>query len=149
LTSNRWKDYLSIGQINRSEGRSPMPALPWVQRQPVDPDRTYVAMASRLPLQRHRSVPGFMRDAMAIRRQLARAGGLVGYALDAEIGRKTFWTFSVWDGQASLDAFAAAEPHRAITRRLRPLMGPTRFEFFPLPGSELPLTWDQMKEKVR
>ena len=126
-----------------------MPALPWVQRQPAEPGRTYVAMASRLPLQRHRSVPGFMRDALAIRRQLARADGLIGYALDAEIGRKTFWTFSVWEGQASLDAFASSEPHRAITRRLRPLMGPTRFEFFPLAGSELPMTWDQMKEKVR
>jgi heme-degrading monooxygenase HmoA len=126
-----------------------MPALPWVQRQPAEPGRTYVAMASRLPLQRHRSVPGFMRDALAIRRQLAHADGLIGYALDAEIGRKTFWTFSVWDGQASLDAFASSEPHRAITRRLRLLMGPTRFEFFPLPGSELPMTWDQMKEKVR
>ena len=28
-------------------------------------------MASRLPLRRRRSIPGFLRDAMAIRRQLA------------------------------------------------------------------------------
>jgi hypothetical protein len=27
-------------------------------------------MASRLPLRRRRSIPGFLRDAMAIRRQL-------------------------------------------------------------------------------
>ena len=27
-----------------------MPALPWTQRQAVDPGRTYLAMASRLPL---------------------------------------------------------------------------------------------------
>ena len=93
-----------------------MPALPWTWRQPVDPDRTYLAMASRLPLRRRRSIPGFLRDAMAIRRQLARARGMVGYALDAELARKTFWTFSVWDDQASLDAFAASDPHRAITR---------------------------------
>jgi heme-degrading monooxygenase HmoA len=101
-----------------------MPALPWTQRQPVDPGRTYLAMASRLPLRRRRSIPGFLRDAMAIRRQLARARGMVGYALDAELARKTFWTFSVWEDQASLDAFAASDPHRAITRRLRPLWGP-------------------------
>ncbi|HLK74972.1 MAG TPA: hypothetical protein VKU77_15140 [Streptosporangiaceae bacterium] len=126
-----------------------MPALPWTQRQPVDPDRTYLAMASRLPLRRRRSIPGFLRDAVAIRRQLARADGMVGYALDAELARRTFWTFSVWDGQASLDAFAASDPHRAITRRLRPLMGPTRFEFFEVPGSALPMTWDQMKAPVR
>jgi quinol monooxygenase YgiN len=126
-----------------------MPAVPWTQRQAVDPSRKYVAMASRLPLRRSRSIPGFLRDAMAIRRQLARAHGMVGYALDAELGRKTFWTFSVWEDQPSLDAFAASDPHRAIIRRLRPLMGQTRFEFFQISGSDLPMTWDQMKEPVR
>jgi len=126
-----------------------MPALPWTARQAVDPGREYVAMASRLPLKRHRSVPGFMRDAMAIRRQLARAPGLVGYALDAELARKTFWTFSVWENQASLDAFASSDPHRRIIGRLRPRMGKTRFEFFKIAGSDLPKTWDQMKAPVR
>jgi heme-degrading monooxygenase HmoA len=106
-------------------------------------------MASRLPLRRRRSIPGFLRDTLAIRRQLARAHGMVGYALDAELARKTFWTFSVWEDQASLDAFAASGPHRAITRRLRPLMGQTRFESFQIPGSDLPMTWDQMKAPVR
>ena len=86
-----------------------MPALPWTWRQPVDPGRTYLAMASRLPLRRRRcSIPGFLRDAMAIRRQLARAREMAGYALDAELARKTFRTFSVRDDQASLDAFAAS-----------------------------------------
>lgn len=61
----------------------------------------------------------------------------------------TFWTFSVWQDQASLDAFASSDPHRAIIRRLRPRMGPTRFEFFQIPGSDLPMTWDQMKAPVR
>src|SRR5215467_2888881 len=126
-----------------------MPALPWAQRQAADPGRTYVAMASRLPLRRRRSIPGFLRDALAIRRQLARAGGLVGYALDAELGRKTFWTFSVLENRSSLDAFASSEPHRAIIRRLRPLMGQTRFEFFPVSGASLPRTWDQMKAPLR
>jgi heme-degrading monooxygenase HmoA len=125
-----------------------MPALSWTQRQAVDPGRTYLAMASRLPLRRRRSIPGFLRDTLAIRRQLARARGMVGYALDAEIARKTFWTFSVWEDQASLDAFASSNPHRVITRRLRPLMEQTRFEFFQIPGSDLPLTWDQMKAPV-
>jgi quinol monooxygenase YgiN len=126
-----------------------MPALPWAARRAVEPGRTYVAMASRLPLKRRRSIPGFLRDALAIRRQLARADGMVGYALDAELARKTFWTFSVWEDQASLDAFASSDPHRAIIGRLRPLMGPTRFEFFQIRGSGLPLTWDQMKAPVR
>ena len=126
-----------------------MPALPWAQRGAVEPDRTYVAMASCLPLKRHRSIPGFLRDTLAIRRQLARASGMVGYALDAELARKTFWTFSVWEDRASLDAFASSDPHQAIIRRLRPRMGPTRFEFFHVRGSDLPMTWNQMKAPVR
>ena len=73
---------------------------------------------------------------------------MVGYALDAELARKTFWTFSVWEDRASLDAFAASDPHRVITRRLQPLMEPTRFEFFQIPGSDLPMTWDEMKAPV-
>jgi hypothetical protein len=116
-----------------------MPALPWLERQPIDPQRQYVAMASRLPLKSYRFIPGFMRDTMRIRRQLGQAAGLA---------RKTFWTFSVWEDQASLDKFAASDPHRAIIGRLRPRMSPTRFEFFPISGSDLPLTWAQITARV-
>jgi hypothetical protein len=126
-----------------------MPAFPWSERQAIDPDREYVAMSSCLPLSRHRSIPGFLRDTLAIRRQLAQAPGLVGYALDAELLAKTFWTFSVWEDRASLDAFAWSDPHRRIMKRLRPHMGETRFEFFSIPGPKLPMTWDEMKAPVR
>ena len=126
-----------------------MPALPWVARQAIDPDREYVAMASRLPLKHYRSIPGFLRDTLAIRRQLAGTSGLVGYALNAELARKRFWTFSVWEDRPSLNAFAAADPHRRIIRGLAPRMGETRFEFFPITGAQLPMTWDQMSAPVR
>lgn len=125
-----------------------MPALPWAALQPIDPQRRYAVMASRLPLRRYRSIPGFLRDTMAIRRQLAGASGLAGYALDADLAGKTFWTFSAWQDQASLDAFAASEPRREITRKLAARMAPTRFEFFELAGSGLPLPWEQVKARV-
>ena len=70
---------------------------------------------------------------------------MIGYALDAELTKRTFWTFSVWRERESLDAFAASDPHRRIIRRLHPFMGETRFEFFSLPGENLPMTWEQMK----
>jgi heme-degrading monooxygenase HmoA len=125
-----------------------MPALPWLERQPIDPQREYVAMASRLPLKTYGSVPGFLRDTMQIRRQLAQTPGLVGYTLNAGLARKTFLTFSVWEDQASLDRFAASDPHRNIIARLRPRMLPTKFEFFPLSGSDLPLTWEQISARL-
>ena len=126
-----------------------MPALPWVEREKPDPSRQYLAMASRLPLRGYISVPGFLRSTMAVRRQLAGTDGLVGYGLFAELGRKTFWTFSVWRDQESLDAFARGEPHQTIMKRLQPLMGKTNFKFFPLAGSDLPLSWEEMKAPVR
>jgi hypothetical protein len=125
-----------------------MPALPWRQFQAVEPGRQYAAMASRLPLRAHRSVPGFLLDAMRIRGQLAHAPGLVGYALDAQPARKTFWTFSVWEDEASLSRFAAAEPHRGLTTELAPLMRPTHFEFFPIAGRELPLDWERVRRRL-
>ena len=126
-----------------------MPALPWVQREKPDAAVQYLAMASRLPLLSHFSVPRFLRDSMAVRRQLASTEGLIGYGLFVELGRKTFWTFSVWRDQASLDNFARCEPHSSIIKRLAPLMGKTNFKFFPLSGSLLPLDWDKMKAPVR
>ena len=126
-----------------------MPALPWVTRAPIEPVRTYTVMSSKLPLKRARSIPGFLRDTRAIRRQLADAEGLIGYTLDAELTHRTFWTFSVWTDQPSLDAFAAAEPHCSIIRRLGPLMAPTRFSTTTMIGLDIPATWDERKAAVR
>ncbi len=105
-------------------------------------------MASRLPLQHYRSIPGFLRYTMAIRKQLATADGLIGYALNAQPARKTFWTFSVWADRESLDAFAMSQPHRRITTRLGDRMGPTNFEFLSMIGSDLPLGWDEIARRV-
>jgi hypothetical protein len=125
-----------------------MPALPWIVRHPIDPTKRYLAMASRLPLKSYGFVPGFLRDAMRIRRQLADTPGLLGYGLDAQLARKCFWTFSVWEDQASLDAFAGTEPHLGITRRLKPRMEESCFEFLSVSGDSLPMTWEQMKAPV-
>jgi quinol monooxygenase YgiN len=83
-----------------------------------------------------------------LRRQLRSAAGLVGYSLDAQIARRTFWTFSVWTDQASLDAFASTEPHRHLIARLRPLMGPTRFSTTRVTGANIATTWPERKAPV-
>jgi hypothetical protein len=57
-------------------------------------------------------------------------------------------TFSVWEDQASLDKFAASDPHRVIRGRLRPRMSPTRFELFPISGADHPLTFAQITAQV-
>ena len=92
--------------------------------------------------------PAFLRDTLRIRRQLAETPGLVGYGLNAQLLRKTFWTFSVWQDQASLDAFAASEPHRQITQRQAPHMHPSRFSFFTIAGADVPLSWDEVVARL-
>src|SRR5262245_7921715 len=64
-----------------------MPALPWTVIQPVDSDGDYLAMLSRLPLRKYRSVPRFLRSTQQIRKQLAAAEGLLGYTLNAQLIR--------------------------------------------------------------
>ena len=126
-----------------------MTALPWHHRHDIDPDHDYVVMASRLPLKAHRFIPGFLVDTLRIRRQLARTEGLVAYALNAQLTRKTFWTYSVWIDQDSLDAFARADPHRRIIQRLASRMGESRFEFMRMRGAEIPSDWSAMQAPVR
>ena len=125
-----------------------MPALPWTSITEPDPDHKYVGFATRLPLTAHRYVPGFLRDTMRIRRQLAASPGLVGYALLAELRAKTFWTVSVWEDEPSLRAFAAAEPHREVTRRVPARMGQSVFRTFAVKGADVPLAWDDVRRRL-
>ena len=118
--------------------------LPWKSFSEVDPAHEYVVMASRLPLRSFWRIPGFLRQTMAIRQQLATANGLVGYALLAQPLQKRFFTLSAWRIEADLRAFARAQPHADIAGSLRPHMAPTRFVFWTAPGTDLPITWDEV-----
>lgn len=126
-----------------------MPALPWVSRDEIDAEIDYVVMASHLPLRRHREVPGFLRDTLAIRKQLAATPGLVGYGLKADIMHKEFWTYSVWRDEPSLQGFARSEPHRQIMSRLRPRMGETRFVTTVVKGGDVATEWHDRTESLR
>lgn len=125
-----------------------MPALPWKTFSRPDPARDYVVMASRLPLSRYRDLANFLRAATAIRTQLADAGGLIGYALDAHLARRTFWTVSAWDSRDALDAFSRADPHRSRVQVIRPRMRPTTFTFWTVSGADLPIGWTEVRRRV-
>ena len=85
---------------------------------------------------------------MRIRRQLAASPGLVGYSLLAELGAKTFWTVSIWEDEAALRAFAAAEPHRSVMRRVAGADGRERVPDVHVTGREFPLTWPASKDRL-
>ena len=125
-----------------------MPALPWTTLRPPDPDRTYVAFATKLPLTAHRYVPGFLRDTLRIRRQLRGAPGLVGYALRADLVAKTFWTVSVWEDEDFLRTFAASEPHRTVMRRVPARMATSALRPFDVAGADVPLRWPDVQARL-
>jgi len=122
-----------------------VPALPWTARTQPDPDTTYVVMGTYLPLRGYRYIPRFLGDSMKVRRQLAGTDGLVGYSLDAHLGKKEFLTVSVWESREALDRFSRSAPHATITRVKPKRMGPSKFRTWSATGAEVPVGWDTVR----
>jgi hypothetical protein len=105
-------------------------------------------MTSRLTLAKYRSIPRFLRATMAIRRQLAQSEGLVGCSLKTDLPRKTFYTYSAWADDASVQRFASSDPHAREIRGLRPNMKDSHFEFTTTRGRDLPAPWKELVATV-
>jgi hypothetical protein len=125
-----------------------MPAIPWKRIEEADPALEVTVMASRLPLRSYLRIPRFLTATLRIRRQLAEAPGLVGYALDAKLLNKTFWTVSAWRAREQLAAFAATDPHRRDVGKVRPAMDPTTFVFWTATAGELPISWAEVRRRI-
>ena len=125
-----------------------MPALPWVNVSAAEPGIELTVLATSLPLQKHRHIPGFMRWTMRIRGQLSRAPGLVGYSLDADLLGKTFWTVSAWAGQPAMEDFVRQDPHASATAAIRPHMRRSTFVSWTAGPEELPLRWADVRRRV-
>jgi hypothetical protein len=106
-------------------------------------------MGSHLPLRGYRYVPRFLLHSLKIRRQLAQADGLIGYALNAQLLRKEFWTVSVWRTRDDLERFAKANPHSTITQTKPRRMAESAFVFWTCEGRETPVAWDVVAEHMR
>jgi Domain of unknown function (DUF3291) len=125
-----------------------MPALPWkIVAAPAE-RREYVALATFLPLKRYRTIPRFIWFSMQVQRQLARSKGLIGYSLNSDMRRRHFWTLSAWADRQSLSEFVHAIPHRSIMRAMAAFMGETKFVYWKIDGSEIPLRWDEAKRRL-
>lgn len=118
-----------------------MPDLPWTARAEMEPGRTYVVMASHLPLARIASTVRFGRGVIAVRKQLAEADGLVGYTLRAKPLARDYWTLSVWTDTSTLQAFMRTPPHVRLMSSLRALMGPTKFVQWEITAADGRPTW--------
>ena len=119
-----------------------MSESPWQSHARAAPGRDCVALLSYLPLRSIWRIPWFLMHAARVRRQLRASSGLIGYSLRAQFAARRFWTLSVWEDAAALQAFVTAPPHAAVMKALAPHMGATRFTRWIVKSSELPLPWD-------
>jgi hypothetical protein len=125
-----------------------VPDLPWTARAEMAPDHTYVVMASHLPLAKIGSTVRFGRAVIAVRKQLAGAGGLVGYTLRAKPLARDYWTLSVWTGPSALQAFMRAPPHVQVMSSLKPFMGPTKFVQWEIAAADGQPTWEGALDRL-
>src|SRR2546427_11628914 len=121
--------------------RDAMVDLPWQSVHAANHQRQYLALLSYLPLRGYRKMWMFSRHVRAIRRQLARTPGLIGYSLRAKLFRHRLWTLSVWEDDAALTAFVGHEPHRTTMGALGPHMDATAFARRGGMGSDVPRSW--------
>ncbi len=83
---------------------------------PTPPRSGVVVVATYLPVARWRHVVPFYRLQGRIRRQLRTTPGLVWFSVQAQFGRRRFWTISVWENEAAMRAFVPTEPHGRAVR---------------------------------
>ncbi len=105
----------------------------------ADSSTEFICAATFLWVRRWRDVIPFLRMSSGVQRQLKETSGLVRYGLRANFLRKRYWTFSVWEDRASLDAFLLAEPHATAMRRMRQWV---------VPGNSTVVTWDSTADSI-
>ncbi|MFP8886417.1 DUF3291 domain-containing protein [Streptomyces mangrovi] len=125
-----------------------MPELSWTTVNPAAPATEAVVMASRLEVASLRHVPRFFRLSLASWRQARRSRGALGVSLMAQFGRGVFWTLSAWESEEALYAYAGAEPHRSIMKRLRPATKDSHFVFWTVPAGRLPVSWEEARDRL-
>jgi hypothetical protein len=125
LKPNKWKSFVS-----------------------ADESREYLALLSYLPLRKYRMIPRFIKYTSQIERQLEQSRGLIGYAVQAEILSRRFWTLSVWEDEKALMEFVAHLPHGEIMESLAPHMGQTKFTQWNIAGASIPPSWSEAKKRM-
>ncbi len=119
-----------------------MPTTPWKKCADLDPNRTYVAFLTYLPLKQFRMIPRFLFYTVRVLVQLSKSDGLGGYSLRANLFKNSFWTLSVWEDESALRGFAFTGFHKGIMKLLRNDMGSTRFIKWAVQGTDVPLSWE-------
>jgi hypothetical protein len=107
----------------------------------MEPDREYLVLASSIPPRSRSSTRALFSGARAVRKQLAKTEGVIGFSLLARPFRKQYATLSVWEDESALAAFADQTPHRELMASLSPAMDATKFVRWTTSGSDGRPSW--------
>ncbi len=121
---------------------------PWKSMEKLEPTRQYVVLASSIPPRSLRSTPRLFRGASAVRKQLAKTEGVIGFSLLARPLQKQYATLSIWADEAALAAFSHDQPHGALMTDLSSEMGPTKFVRWTIAGSDGRPTWKDALQRL-
>jgi hypothetical protein len=121
---------------------------PWKSLKVLEAGREYVVLASSIPPLSRSSTRRLFLGASAVRKQLARTDGVVGFSLLARPWRKQYATLSVWVDEHALAAFADESPHRELMKQLSPEMGPTKFVRWTISGSDGKPSWADALQRL-
>jgi hypothetical protein len=123
-----------------------MPTMPWTTAGQPEPDAPVVVLRTRLELRSYRYIPGLLRAAMRVRRQVLASEGAYGVSLLAQPLRKTFWTLSAWSDQVALDQFVRTPPHTGVMARYRGRLRQASFSTWERRAGDLPRANSNAKE---
>jgi heme-degrading monooxygenase HmoA len=87
---------------------------PWKSNAPVDTDRTYVAVATKLTSHRLRSTGRMFRGARRTAKQMCATPGCVGFASLARPLRKQYRSLSLWESEEARAGFVHSGAHGAL-----------------------------------
>jgi hypothetical protein len=121
---------------------------PWKTMSALDPGEVYLVLASSIPPKSLKSTWKLFRGSRAVRRQLLKTDGVMGFSMLAEPLRKHYATLSVWRDEAALADFARAHPHEQLVVALAPEMGETKFVRWSASGADGRPSWTEALERL-
>jgi hypothetical protein len=105
-------------------------------------------MATQLNLGSLRSVIGFLRASVKVRRQVLASPGALGVSLIAHPFSKRFFTLSAWTDQEAINQFVITQPHRGVMKRYNDKMDQPVFVSWSVPAASLPPTWAEAQQRL-
>lgn len=125
-----------------------MPTMPWTAIAPAESPGVHLVV-TEFRLARLRDTPAFLRDSRRVTAQMRTAEGLVGYALQARILRRTYRTVSAWRSPADARAFGRSGAHGRIAAAAAAGTRPSALARWDAPASAMPPTWESVQEALR